>query len=175
VINHGFMAYATPRTQTDNRIPFGKPDPALAVWLTAIGPTSISIPWTVEELVLYGADEIVNIQSQYFPASNGAFPLIIIGNFIGDPIGVSILEPGLPVFFARHGMGPWTWKPLSPNIEKFSEILSVWLKKLICDFKGIILNDDSCITPDAQKILNDVVISILDEPFRKTFIQIAGD
>ena len=108
---------------------FGKP---LAATIAGHGyPDGAELPWIVEDLYVYGLDELAERQAGYrtdasksTPSAGWDITQFVIADWAANP--VTIGQDGV-VRHARHGMGAWTYTRIVADLPAFFVLLAAWL------------------------------------------------
>lgn len=133
----------------------------------------LEVPWTVEELYLYRLDEIETRQAGYrTDARTGAVSpdwdpgKWAIADWAANP--VSIDRDG-SIWYARHGMGSWTYKQVADDLERFTRALARWVE-LFVGGDGDIFDEDDEIDPDKLRKIEETVLADLSPDSRAGFV-----
>jgi hypothetical protein len=127
----------------------------IKIWLKYIGRKNIYIPWTVEELIICGINEIFSFQIGYSILFNGEKAAqwpdghIVISTIIGDPI---CINDRLQVVHAVHGIGAWNFNLVTNNLSNFDKAVACFINAKKIDTES---NTDEIISQSLKIILED--------------------
>lgn len=126
-------------------------DAEIAEWFNALDGVDLSIPWTADDLLLYGnAASLATGQTGYRVDASGRRLLgwhddwVALGQMGGDPV---IVVPGGDVLFDRHGAGSWTPLRLAPSLAHFARALCIWCELYIRKYSRDIVDETYEIRP----------------------------
>ncbi|WP_322088039.1 hypothetical protein [Burkholderia sp. BCC1999] len=126
-----------------------------ATWLSALRANDLHIPWSAEELRLFGNKaSLENGQIGYRIDSTGRrlpnWPddWVALGEISGDPIIGRVGADGCVILFARHGSGAWQANPVSNDTKAFAEALRIWCDLFVRRYSKDIYDDTLAVRPD---------------------------
>ncbi len=131
-------------------------DKQLNTWLRFIGDKSIEIPWSAEELSLSCLEDIPAFEEGYVDQDCNK-DWIVIGKVIGDPIIYN--SKTKEILTSVHGVGKWKWNQISPNIEVFDQVMSVWCDLYSKKYNYNIYDEDFIIL---ESFINDLKTNLLN-------------
>lgn len=143
---------------------FGKP---LAATIAAHGyPDGTELPWIVEDLYVYGLDELAERQAGYridagegTPSADWDATQFVIADWVANP--VTIGQDGV-IRYARHGMDVWTYTRIVADLPAFFVLLAAWLDYM--RDKAGALYDDNFEIPDTIRLeIRSKVLGMVDE------------
>ena len=143
---------------------FGRP---LAAAIAAHGyPHDAELPWIVEDLYLYGPDELSDRQAGYRsdagegrPSAGWDATQFVVADWAANP--VTIGQDGV-IHYARHGTGAWMYTRIVSDLPAFFLLLAAWLDYM--RDKADALYDDNFEIPDAIRAdIRSKVVSMVDE------------
>ncbi|OXJ40375.1 hypothetical protein CFB82_02395 [Burkholderia sp. HI2714] len=122
-----------------------------AAWFNALDNVDLSIPWTADDLLLYGNQASLTIgQTGYRVDASGRRlsgwhdDWIVLGQMGGDPV---IVVPNGDVLFDRHGAGAWTPLRVAPSVTHFAHVLWIWCDLYVGKYSRDIFDDTFEIRP----------------------------
>ncbi|VWB80738.1 hypothetical protein BLA13014_03712 [Burkholderia aenigmatica] len=123
----------------------------IAAWFNALDNVDLSIPWTADNLLLYGNPASLAIgQTGYRVDASGRRlsgwhdDWIVLGQMGGDPV---IVVPEGDVLFDRHGAGAWTPLRVAPSLTHFAHALWIWCDLYVGKHARDIFDDTDEIRP----------------------------
>ncbi|MBN3839914.1 hypothetical protein [Burkholderia sp. Ac-20349] len=123
----------------------------IAAWFNALDNVDLSIPWTADNLELYGNPASLVIgQTGYRVDASGRRlsgwhdDWIVLGQMGGDPV---IVVPEGDVLFDRHGAGAWTPLRVAPSLTHFAHALWIWCDLYVGKHARDIFDDTDEIRP----------------------------
>jgi len=143
---------------------FGKP---LAAMIAAHGyPTGTELPWIVEDLYVYGLDELAERQAGYrtdaskgMPSADWDATQFVIADWAANPVTIG---QDRVIRYARHGMGAWTYTRIVADLPAFVLLLAAWLDYM--RDKADALYDDNFEIPDTIRAeIRSKVLGMVDE------------
>ena len=143
---------------------FGKP---LAAMIAAHGyPTGTELPWIVEDLYVYGLDELAERQAGYrtdaskgMPSADWDATQFVIADWAANPVTIG---QDRVIRYARHGMGAWTYTRIVADLPSFVLLLAAWLDYM--RDKADALYDDNFEIPDTIRAeIRSKVLGMVDE------------
>lgn len=150
----------------------------LQAWLSALKGSDLTIPWSAEDLRLYGDPRSIAQAQTGYAADIDGRPLagwpsswFVIGQLGGDAIIANLGGAGFSVLFARHGMGRWCPEELAASPFAFAQSLNVWCQLFVLELRKNVYNDDMSLRPDFLERLGDRLKTILSERQASAFIR----
>lgn len=144
--------------------------PGLATEMARAGyPKAVEMPWIVEDLYLYGLDELSRQQAGYrFNAQTGApsadwdVDRFVIADWAANPISVG---PDGAVSYSRHGAGTWAYVRIAADLPAFFALLAVWLRYFVVVHGGDLFekNDDFQISEEIRAEIRRDVLTFVEE------------
>lgn len=129
-------------------------------------PKTFHIPWIVEDLYVYGLDELSDRQAGYrFHAITGepiaAWPAdrFVIAAWTGNPVSVG--QDG-SVCYSRHGAGTWTFVRLAPDLPAFLALLAAWIRYFVVEHGGDLFDEDDDDFDITEEMRAEVRREVLD-------------
>ncbi|MEN3747982.1 hypothetical protein TPR58_12470 [Sphingomonas sp. HF-S3] len=133
-------------------------------------PGSAEIPWIVEDLYIYGLDELEEQQAGYRADANSGEPSkdwgedrYAIADWSANP--VSIAGDG-SISFAKHGEGRWTHHRIAADLPAFFNMLAAWLNFFIVDRGGNLFDDNFEIAAATREEVRSKVLADADPQVR---------
>ncbi|MBR8060214.1 hypothetical protein [Burkholderia dolosa] len=127
----------------------------IATWMSALQGADLRIPWSAEELHLYGSQMTLESgQIGYrVDASGKVLPdwkdeWLVLGQISGDPIIGEFDKSTCTILFARHGAGSWQANPVSADIATFAVVLQIWCDLFITKYSKNVYDDTFAIRSD---------------------------
>jgi hypothetical protein len=144
---------------------------ALSDEIEAAGyPGGAELPWTVEDLYLYGLYELEEQQAGYRQDANTGAPSggwesdrYVIADWAANP--VSIAADGT-ISYARHGEGSWTHHRIAADLPSFFEMLARWLRYFVVEHSGSLFDENFEIAAEAREQVRRVVLQGIDAEMR---------
>lgn len=126
-------------------------------------PGGAELPWTVEEFHLYALGELRECQAGYRTdgVTGAASPdwdqdRHVLGDWAGDP--VSIGSDG-SISHSRHGRESWSYARIAADLPSFLDILAKWLRYLVVERGGNVLDDDCEVDGRTRGEVREAVLS----------------
>ncbi|MBU9614225.1 hypothetical protein KTE96_21035 [Burkholderia multivorans] len=160
-------------------ISFGEKE--VATWISALQGADLTIPWSAEELHLYGSQATLEARQIGYrvDASGGRLSAwkdewLVLGQISGDPIIGEFNKKDCTILFVRHGSGSWRANHVSNDITTFADVLHIWCDLFITKYAKDVYDDTLALRPDflaelrqrvSQKLSNtqtDVFMSMVD-------------
>ncbi|POM19902.1 Uncharacterised protein [Burkholderia cepacia] len=123
----------------------------IAAWFSALDDVDLSIPWTADDLLLYGNQaSLARGQAGYRVDASGRRlsgwhdDWIVLGQMGGDPV---IVVPGGDVLFDRHGAGFWAPSRVASSLTHFAHALCIWCELYVGRYSRDIFDDTYEIRP----------------------------
>jgi hypothetical protein len=123
----------------------------MATWFNALDNVDLSIPWTADDLVLYGnSASLATGQTGYRVDASGHRlsgwhdDWIVLGQMGGDPV---IVVPNGDVLFDCHGASVWTPLRVAPSLTHFAHALWIWCELYVRKHLRDIFDDTYEIRP----------------------------
>ncbi|NHB07380.1 hypothetical protein GWK53_12750 [Burkholderia cepacia] len=123
----------------------------IAAWFSALDDVDLSIPWTADDLLLYGNQASLALgQTGYRVDASGRRlsgwhdDWIVLGQMGGDPV---IVVPGGDVLFDRHGAGSWGPSRVASSLAHFAHTLCIWCELYVGRYSRDIFDDTYEIRP----------------------------
>lgn len=146
---------------------FGKP---LAATIAAHGyPKGTELPWIVEDLYVYGLDELAERQTGYrtdaskgTPSAGWDATQFVIADWAANP--VTIGQDGV-IRYARHGMGAWTYTRIVADLPAFFVLLAAWLDYMR-DKAGALYDENFEIPDTIRAEIRSKVLVMVDDADR---------
>lgn len=155
---------------------------ALWAWIASLQGADLSIPWSAEDLTLYGTPQsITQVQTGYGVDAQGkSLPgwhpsWFVIGQLSGDPIIAKVDGPNCSVLFARHGAGTWAPQDLASTPSQFAQSIKTWCDLFVVEFGKKIYNDDFSVRADFLEQLRQSLDPVLSEPQKDTFMRMVDE
>jgi hypothetical protein len=134
--------------------------PGLLALYAASGPAEdSSIPWVVDDVVIFSASELVEAQAGYAwhgvtrePSPVWSADWVVVASCSGDPFFVQTTREPCPVLFARHGAGTWSPIQIASSMESFVAALVEFERVLLADFASEVFNDDGLIPAFVEEV-----------------------
>ncbi|QKM57667.1 hypothetical protein CG017_05746 (plasmid) [Burkholderia glumae] len=127
----------------------------VASWLSALRGGDLQIPWSAEELRLYGSEASLEggqigyrIDTAGKRLPNWPDDWVVLGEISGDPIIGRVGENGCAILFARHGSGPWRANMVSDDTAAFAVALRTWCDLFVRRYSKDIYDDTLAVRPD---------------------------
>ncbi|WP_423393639.1 hypothetical protein [Burkholderia sp. LMG 21824] len=151
-------------------------------WIVSLNGGDLSVPWSAEDLKLYGTPQsIAQVQIGYSVDAQGK-PLpdwhaswFVVGQLSGDPIIAMQGDSNCSVLFARHGSGKWSPQELASTPEQFVKSIKIWCDLFVVEFGKKIYNADFSIRTDFLARLGQGLGLILSESQRATFMRMVDE
>ncbi|MBU9469215.1 hypothetical protein [Burkholderia multivorans] len=156
-------------------------DTEVATWILALQGADLTIPWSAEELHLYGSQATLEagqigyrVDALGGRLSSWKEEWLVLGQVSGDPIIGEFNQKDCNIIFARHGSGSWRANHLSNDITSFAEVLHIWCDLFVAKYARNVYDDTLALRPDflaelrhrvSQKLSNaqtDVFMSMVD-------------
>lgn len=100
----------------------------IATWTSTLQGTNLRIPWSAEELHLYGGQATLEsgqigyrVDASGGRSSDWKEEWLVLGQISGDPIIGEFDKNACPILFARHGSGSWRANRVSDDITSAGE------------------------------------------------------
>ncbi|WP_414441474.1 hypothetical protein [Burkholderia sp. 22PA0106] len=145
-----------------------EPNSEIGRWRSALGGTDLAIPWTAEDLYLYGAGAgFDDVQTGYRVDRSGArFPgwpddWFVIGTLFGDAIIGQSVDGQCAVWFARHGAGAWKADLVANEPAVFAEALRIWCELFVAKYDRDIYDASNAVRADFLLELRQRVGAVL--------------
>jgi hypothetical protein len=127
--------------------------------------SEVGFGWFAEKVTLYALSDLFERQYGYRWAVGSRTPLpgwnvnwIVIGDVMGgDPIIAATQEPGTPIYWAMHGVGPWKPVLAAASLAVAADALTEWLHVFHGEFQGKICDADSVPRPEAVEAIRSRV------------------
>lgn len=182
-------------TVTAHGHPFDTADTAPRVWKAAAAELELSpeftalytpgpaarttIPWIVEDLMVFSLGELAGAQAGYrwggpqgvetrqedWPAN-----WVVIASASADPFIADTSKAGCPVLFARHGDGAWSPVEVASSMQDFLECLAVFEEVLLGRFDQEIWDGDDGLLRDFLEAVEQGLASVLTGPQAAAFV-----
>ncbi|MEK6347267.1 MAG: hypothetical protein V4764_07290 [Burkholderia sp.] len=130
------------------------PNAEIGAWRAALGATALAIPWTAEDLYLYGTGhDFDDVQAGYRVDRSGArFPgwpddWFVIGTLFGDAVIGQAIDGQCAVSFARHGAGCWKADRVANEPAAFAEALRIWCELYVVKYERDVYDDTDALRP----------------------------
>lgn len=117
-----------------------------------------SIPWVVEEMLLFSFSELPDAQVGYSVATDHApsaawsHTWVVVGTALGDPFFIDVSRENCPVLFARHGAGSWSPTEVASSMAAFIESLAHFERVLLGDFNRQVWDEDGLLPAFAREV-----------------------
>jgi len=149
----------------------------VANWLSALQGSDLQIPWSAEELRLYGSEtSLENGQVGYSIDTAGRHLLnwsnnwIVIGEISGDPIIGQISQNSCAILFARHGSGSWQANLISDDVLTFAEALLIWCDLFVRRYSKNVYDDTLAVQPGFLSELRQRISKTLSDAGTDVFM-----
>ncbi|WP_175873793.1 hypothetical protein [Burkholderia sp. BCC0397] len=153
-------------------------DAAITTWFNALDGVDLSIPWTVDDLLLYGnAASLAAGQTGYRVDASGRRVVgwhedwTVLGQLGGDPV---IVVPAGDVLFGRHGAGSWTPSRVAPTLTHFAHALCIWCELYIGKHSRDIVDDTYEIRPAFVAEVRSRIGDALPDAEAAVFMEMVG-
>jgi hypothetical protein len=153
----------------------------VASWLSALRGSDLEIPWSAEELYLYGTEASfeggqigyrIDVSGKRLP--NWPDEWVVLGEISGDPIIGRVGEDGCAVLFARHGMGLWQANIVSNDTKAFAEALRIWCDLFVKRYSKDIYDETLAVRPDFLADLRQQISQTLSAAETDVFMSMTG-
>ncbi|KAA0079616.1 hypothetical protein CIW54_24130 [Paraburkholderia sp. T12-10] len=162
--------------------PIVRTNDGLWEWIASLNGADLPVPWTAEELVLYGTPQsIAQVQTGYSVDAHGkSLPgwqpeWFVIGQLSGDPVIAKADDTSCSVLFARHGAGKWNPQELASTPVQFAKSIKAWCDLFVIEFGRKIYNDDFSVRADFLERLRQSLDMLLSEPQKETFMRMVDE
>lgn len=154
----------------------------VATWLSALRGSDLQIPWSAEELRLYGNKaslEEGQIGSRIDKAGKclPSWPhnWVVLGEISGDPIIGRVEGDCCAVLFARHGSGSWQANLVSEDTAKFATVLRIWCDLFITRYSKNIYDGTRAVRSDFLTELRQRANQSLSDAETDVFMSMVDD
>ncbi|WP_446904417.1 hypothetical protein [Burkholderia sp. YIM B11467] len=149
----------------------------VATWLSALRGSDLHIPWSAEELHLYGSEATLEggqigyrVDQAGRRLPNWQDDWVVLGEISGDPIIGRVEESSCAVLFARHGAGTWKANLVSDNTAVFAKVLRVWCDLFIGQYSKNIRDNMLAVRPDFLADLRQHINQTLSDAGAEVFM-----
>ncbi|WP_174939768.1 hypothetical protein [Burkholderia lata] len=150
----------------------------MASWFHALDDADLSIPWTADNVVLYGNSASLAIgQTGYRVDASGRRlsgwhdDWVVLGQMGGDPV---IVVPDGDVLFDRHGAGTWTPLRIAPSVTHFARALWIWCDLYLGKHSRDIFDDTDEIRPAFLEEIQSRIGEALPHAEAAVFMEMVG-
>lgn len=121
-------------------------------------PSSAELPWSAEELFLYGLDELEDRQEGY-DGDDWGEGRWAIADWGANPVSVA---PDGSVSYALHGEGSWTHVRIAPDVPAFFSVLANWLRFFVVARGGNLFDENFDIPEETREAARAQVLGPVD-------------
>ncbi|MBN3723657.1 hypothetical protein [Burkholderia sp. Ac-20379] len=157
------------------------PNAEIGAWRAALGATDLAIPWTAEDLYLYGTGSgFDDVQTGYRVDRSGArFPgwpedWFVIGTLFGDAVIGQAIDGRCAVSFARHGAGYWKADRVANEPAAFAEALRIWCELYVAKYGRDVYDETDALRPDFLLELRQRVSAVLPADGLETWMDMVN-
>lgn len=150
----------------------------IAAWFSALDDVDLSIPWTADDLQLYGNQaSLARGQTGYRVDASGRRlsgwhdDWIVLGQMGGDPV---IVVPGGDVLFDRHGAGSWAPSRVASSLTHFAHALCIWCELYVGKYSRDIFDDTYEIRPAFLAEVRSRISEALPDAEAVVFLEMVG-
>ncbi|KVF11846.1 hypothetical protein WJ06_33490 [Burkholderia cepacia] len=150
----------------------------IAAWFSALDDVDLSIPWTADDLLLYGNQASLALgQTGYRVDASGRRlsgwhdDWIVLGQMGGDPV---IVVPGGDVLFDRHGAGSWAPLRVASSLTHFAHALYIWCELYVGKYSRDIVDDTYEIRPAFLAEVRARISEALPDAEAVVFLEMVG-
>ncbi|WP_152616230.1 hypothetical protein [Sphingomonas sp. ERG5] len=126
-------------------------------------PGGVELPWSAEELYLYGLEELNKRQEGYRHDANTGDASsgwdedrYVIADWAANP--VSITGDG-SISYARHGEGSWSHIRIAADLPGFFAMLAAWLHYFVVEHNGNLFDENFEIAAATRDDLRRLVVA----------------
>ncbi|OJA51657.1 hypothetical protein BGV68_22235 [Burkholderia ubonensis] len=157
-------------------------DDVIIAWLAALGGADLVIPWSADDLVLYGNDASLAAGQVGYRVDGAGRRFggwqddwIVLGQIGSDPVVGVRCDDGCRVLFARHGAGAWTPAQVAGSPAQFATALRIWCALQIGQYANDILDDTYAIRPAFLADLRARIGEVLPDAEAAVFMEMVDD
>jgi hypothetical protein len=142
--------------------------PAIAAEIAKLGyPEPAELPWIVEELYLYGLEELSDRQAGYrTDARTGEASAgwdkdrFVIADWTANPISVG---PDGAICYSRHGEGAWTYIRIAEDLPTFLSMLAAWLRYFVVTRSANLFDENFEIADETRDEIRREVLGAVEK------------
>lgn len=141
-------------------------------------PKGLIIPWTTDDLQIYGLDELMDHQVGYRLDAKSGQPSAfwkqdnyVIGDSGANPF--SIGSTGV-IFYSIHGLGTWDYTKVADDVAMFFDAVANWILFFKVERSGQIFDSNFEVSAEVFEGIREKVLSALSDDCRDGFVKSLG-